>query len=83
MRTVTALAFLAMFLILPGRAQAVTPEEQAACQPDAFRLCGQAIPDERRVKACLLHNVRRLSPPCRRVFSRGSPGRRASRGRRR
>jgi len=71
MRKLVALAFLVTLTTLSGPALAVTPEEQAACQGDAFRLCERAIPDERRVKACLLSNMRRLSPPCRRVFQRG------------
>jgi hypothetical protein len=30
-----------------------TPEEQAACSPDATKFCSDAIPDTFRVLACL------------------------------
>jgi hypothetical protein len=45
-----------------------TPEEQAACQPDVFRLCFGFIPDEGRIVACLQRRIRELSPACRAVF---------------
>lgn len=55
----------------PASVQAYTEEERQACEADAFRLCGQAIPDQERVKACLITNMSRLSPACRRMFQRG------------
>jgi hypothetical protein len=73
MQKLIAIAFVLTVIVLaaPAPASAYTQEEQAACQDDAFRLCGQAIPDEQRVKACLIANMRRLSPTCRRLFQRG------------
>jgi hypothetical protein len=58
-----------------------TPEQQMACTPDVWRLCGAEIPDVERIKACLRANVPRLSPPCRAVFETVStePRRRARR----
>jgi hypothetical protein len=58
-------------LAAPASVQAYTEEERQACENDAFRLCGQAIPDQERVKACLIANMSRLSPACRRMFQRG------------
>ena len=52
----------------PTAGHAYTPEEQAACQPDAFRLCGSEIPDIDRVKACMLARRAQLSPECKRYF---------------
>jgi hypothetical protein len=46
-----------------------TQDEQRACTPDVFRLCSAAIPNERRIVACLKSNRTRLSPACRKVFS--------------
>jgi hypothetical protein len=46
-----------------------TPEQQAACQPDALRLCGDFVPDVDRITACMIKNRMRLSPPCRAVFT--------------
>lgn len=73
MRTLIATAFVltGFALLSPSPASAYTATEQQACQNDAFRLCGDAIPDERRVKACLIAKMRRLSPPCKRMFRRG------------
>ena len=45
-----------------------TMEQQMACTPDVFRLCGAAIPDVNRIVACLRSNTPVLSAPCRAVF---------------
>lgn len=45
-----------------------TEQQREACTPDAFRLCGQFIPDADKVEACLRNSGPRLSPPCRVVF---------------
>ena len=53
---------------LPTAGHAYTPEQQAACQPDAFRLCGSEIPDIDRVTACMVARRAQLSPECKRFF---------------
>jgi hypothetical protein len=45
---------------LPARAQQWTPQERAACEPDAMRLCNQYVPDVQRVSACMSHYRRYL-----------------------
>jgi hypothetical protein len=45
-----------------------TMEQQLACTPDVFRLCGQQIPDVNRIVACLRQNTPQLSGRCRAVF---------------
>ena len=45
-----------------------TMEQQMACTPDVFRLCGDQIPDANRIVACLRQNTPQLSRPCRAVF---------------
>jgi hypothetical protein len=45
-----------------------TLEEQMACTPDVFRLCGAAMPDVNRIVACLRQNTPQLSGACRAVF---------------
>ena len=62
-----ALAFV--FFAAPASAQP-TPAQRQACEQDAFRLCQEAIPDERRVRQCLVRNMRRLNPTCRAAFHR-------------
>lgn len=45
-----------------------TMEQQMACTPDVFRLCGAQIPDVNRIVACLRQNTPQLGEPCRAVF---------------
>jgi hypothetical protein len=45
-----------------------TWEQQMACTPDVWRLCGDQIPDVSRIVACLRHNTPQLSSNCRAVF---------------
>lgn len=64
-----ALALGFAFLAAPAQAQP-TPAQRQACEQDAFRLCQDAIPDEQRVRQCLVRNMRRLNPTCRSAFHR-------------
>ena len=48
-----------------------TPEQQAACTPDAFRLCSSYIPDPNKVESCLRQRKHDLSSACRVVFESG------------
>lgn len=50
--------------------QGHTKDDEAACRPDVFRLCAWAIPNQRRIVACLTQNKRYLSNACYRVFDR-------------
>lgn len=45
-----------------------TEQEREACTPDAWRLCGQFIPDADRITDCLRNAGPRLSPACYAVF---------------
>jgi len=45
-----------------------TWEQQMACTPDVWRLCGDQIPDVSRIVACLQRNTPNLSSSCRAVF---------------
>ncbi len=49
-----------------------TMDQQMACTPDVWRLCGDAIPDVDRIVACLRSNGPQLSPGCRAVFDTGN-----------
>jgi hypothetical protein len=42
-----------------------TQEQQMACTPDVWRLCGAQVPDVGRIVACLRRNASQLSAPCR------------------
>ena len=76
LRAVTGLsAVLGLTLTLgslPAAAQQWTPQQRAACEPDAMRLCNQYVPDVQRVSACMSHHRRYLSPACRAVFQGGA-----------
>jgi hypothetical protein len=56
-------------------------EQQMACTPDVWRLCGDQIPDVGRITACLRGNTARLSPPCRAVFEPNIPPQQTARAR--
>jgi len=45
-----------------------TPEERSACIPDAFRLCGEYIPNADGVIACLKQKRAQLSVACHTVM---------------
>lgn len=55
---------------IPASAQEYrgTWEQQMACTPDVWRLCGDQIPDVSRIVACLRQNTPQLSGNCRAVF---------------
>jgi hypothetical protein len=53
---------------LPNPLLQGTPEEQAACRPDATRFCREVIPDNFRVLACLQAHRDRISRACRGVL---------------
>jgi hypothetical protein len=73
-------AFFAAAVVALGCAAALaqenrgTPEQRAACTPDAFRLCGAYIPDPTGVEACLRLRKSDLSEACKAVFDRTTTG---------
>lgn len=51
----------------PALAQG-TAEQREACEADAFKFCGNDIPDADRIEACLRAKLRQISPACRAQF---------------
>ena len=49
-----------------------TPEQRAACAPDAFRLCAVYIPNPTRVEQCLRQSKSDLSDACRSGFEQSA-----------
>jgi hypothetical protein len=47
-----------------------TPQEQAACRPDARKLCSRVIQEEFSVLNCLVSNRTKLSRACMQVLQR-------------
>ena len=75
LRPITAAAAVLLGLALmsaswPAPAQQWTPQQRAACEPDAMRLCQQYISDIGRVS--MSHYRRYLSPACRAEFEGGA-----------
>jgi hypothetical protein len=61
-----------LFAIVAAAALGASPHSaQAQCAGDALRLCASSIPDQDRVKSCLLQNLNNLSPDCRAQFREG------------
>ena len=56
-----------------------TWEQQMACTPDVWRLCGDQIPDVSRIVACLRQNTPQLSSNCRAVFESSAEQQQANR----
>jgi hypothetical protein len=50
-----------------------TMQQQNACEPDVFRLCGNYIPNVGEIVACLRGNEARLSQPCHQVMFSDHP----------
>lgn len=65
----TVIFLAAGFLFFATLALAATREQEtAACQDDAQNLCGDYIPDEERIAACMRLHISSLSPACRAMF---------------
>jgi len=66
----TACGLVLLVMQTPARAEEYrgTVDQQLACTPDVFRLCGSEIPDANRIVACLRQNTSQLGAPCRAVF---------------
>jgi hypothetical protein len=75
LRLVCTLA-LPVGLLLGGLGAASAQGESAreACTPDAMRLCNEFIPDEARVRSCMLSKRSQLSEACRLAMRAGPAG---------
>ena len=69
---VQALAVLLCVTTASAQENRGTPEQRAACAPDAFRFCVGYIPDPARVEYCLRRNMSDLSDACRSVFEQSA-----------
>ena len=71
-RPIEVLALLLCATTASAKDNRGTPEQRAACAPDAFRLCSSYIPDPTRVEHCLRQNKSDLSDACRSVFEQSA-----------
>jgi hypothetical protein len=72
-RLVCRLAGPAGALLLCGLASASAQavDVRQACTPDAMRLCNEFIPDEGKVKSCMMAKRAQLSVECRSAMAGG------------
>ena len=66
------LATIFTLLVLAGPAMAANRDhprnkEEEACQADVFRVCNDAVPDEKLILACLQKKLPDLSAACQRM----------------
>jgi hypothetical protein len=66
-----AAALLGLALMTAPAGAQGTPEQRAACENDAMRLCQQYVPDVDRITACMSRHRGQLSAACRRYFGGG------------
>ena len=71
-RPVEVLALLLCATTASAQDNRGTPEQRAACAPDAFSLCGSYIPDTGRVEYCLRQNKSDPGDACRLVFEQST-----------
>ena len=45
-----------------------TAEQRWACEHDALTFCSREIPNVDRITACMVNNLKKLSPQCRAQF---------------
>ena len=64
---------IALVLAASAVAMAQSGEDEMACKDDAFRVCGQTIPDRERTFQCMIANRAILSAPCQSVIARALP----------
>jgi hypothetical protein len=71
-KKISFVALLALATVAPlgAHAQGVRGRQEAACTGDALRLCGDYIPDEGRITACMNTKRSQLSTPCRAFFDK-------------
>ena len=70
--SIQALAVLLCATTASAQENRGTPEQRAACAPDAFRFCVGYIPDPTRVEYCLRQNMSDLSDARRAVFEQSA-----------
>jgi hypothetical protein len=68
----TAVVLSACAASFATQANAATrAEAEAACTPDALKFCSKEIPDEKKVRSCLVKNRKQLSTACGEIFKSG------------
>jgi len=69
-----ALSAGALLFSIHGASAQGTPDAREACTPDAMRLCSEFIPDEEKVKRCMIRRHSQLSAACRMAMAHSHGG---------
>ena len=77
MRSIRFICCAALGVFLIGglhAAVAQTVDVRQACTPDAMRLCGEFVPDEAKITACMHRKYSQIGPECRSAMAAGRRG---------
>jgi hypothetical protein len=82
-RLAACLGVASVLCLTGASAEAKGRDGEKACKGDVYRFCGDAIPSEEQIVACLKKNRKRLSKACQQVMSGGQdePKRRSRKSR--
>ncbi len=58
-----------MFVFVSNHAIAQSQSDQQSCEGDVYNLCGEAIPDQDKIVACLRKKWSKVSKECRHVMA--------------
>ncbi|CAM2899591.1 hypothetical protein [Komagataeibacter xylinus] len=61
-------AFVLSGMNICHAAETTRAREAHACEKDAFKFCGNDIPNKKKIAACLQANREQLRPACRAMF---------------
>lgn len=80
MKISSAVVAASMLALLATQASAQDrQQEQQACENDVYALCGEAIPDQDRIIACLKAHWAKVSHECKTIMANYSRSHRAGR----
>jgi len=86
MRTIHLVALalvLAVAVVVSGvHGAAAQGDPRQVCQNDALQLCGEFVPDEQKITACMRRKHRQVSAECRAAIAHGGGGHARHEGRR-
>ena len=71
MRVATFISLTTILFSSAAMAQGA-PGDKDACEPDAYRLCDDAVPDAVAVEKCLRAHMKSLSSACKKRFVIGA-----------
>jgi hypothetical protein len=68
---VSALALAVVVIVSGVDGAAAQGDPRQVCQNDALSLCGEFVPDEQKITACMIRKHRQVSAECRAAMAHG------------